>query len=1113
MNSSLPLEADSCADSDPRVTVALQEYIHLLEHGTAIEQQEWFQRHSEILPQMRDSLEGLRLLQAAAPALRSALAETECVVGTDAFLLDSHGAEPLGDFLLRKQIGRGGMGVVYEACQLSLGRNVAVKLLPFAAAFDPTLLRRFRQEAQAAAQLHHPHIVPVFTVGCERGLHYYAMQLIDGRSLATVIEELRATARSPQDSPDALAISVRQPLWFRTVAQFGLQAAQALSFAHEQGIVHRDIKPANLLVDARGDLFVTDFGLAATRETAGLTMSGNLLGTLRYASPEQVLGKRALVDHRTDIYSLGATLYELVTLVPPFPGDDQHSLLQNIAHTSPKPPRHFNPSLPIDLETILLKAISRDRDDRFESAANFAAELQRFLEGHPIQTRRPSLIDRTWKKIARRPRLAVGAFAALVISVAVLAASTLLITRARNDAVRLRDLAEKQAKRLADLGQVAEQRRVSAMEHEQSKLWQRYASDMRLAELMLQHFKLAEAQHLLRRYIPPETAVDVREFAWRYLWQRCRGGRQELRGHQGAVYYISWAPDGTSLATASKDGTVRLWEVPSGRLVRILEGHLGEVNCVSFSNDGKQLASASDDHKVRLWDSDGKSPPKVFAGHTSSVVGVTFSPVDDVLVSVDRDGKVVVWDIDTGEPLASFPAHSGRIQAVEFSPDGRRLATAGDDSVVRIWDARRLAELQTLRTLRGHEASIHCLAWSHDGQKLATGGWDKSLRVWDGGDGSLRKLAVCSGGIQSVAFSPDDRYLACATDASVVHEFEMPGVREVGHLLGHVDRCWCVRFSPKGNFLASSGADGVVNIWPADPTVRQIETQTADTVHDLRFDSTGRHLISIDVVGEMQLREPKSGKILFEFSDGYDKPSAIACTSDEFLIAAHAERELEFWNLRVFPPQRVQHPMSGHPYVSSVSRDGTRLICGNNESEIWNVVRHERFPITTTFYGQPVFSPDKQWVVDCGSPTGSWWSQRTNQRWPYLFVTRPEQLEFSPDGKNFFVGSAEGLVHRFRLGDSEPSQQYLGSDASIEDLAVSPDGKTLVAGGSDGAIRFWNINAEHEMFSIQLELGPVRAMSFSPDGQFLMYSTGPKPPDKGPGAIRILHSPLLEPQP
>jgi serine/threonine protein kinase/Flp pilus assembly protein TadD len=402
---------------------------------------------------------------------------------------------PLGDFRLVREIGRGGMGVVYKAVQISLGREVALKVLPFAAALDAKQLQRFKNEAQAAAHLHHTNIVPVYGIGCERGVHYYAMQYIDGQTVAAIIADLRrlsgrdADTKHDPDGPAAevtkdlasgrwapanrakeclagsatvapaaapsaqagtgissggarpIAVastepSTRTPAYFRSIANLGMQAAQALEHAHAMGVIHRDIKPANLIVDLRGNLWITDFGLARLQDNGELTVTGDLVGTLRYMSPEQALAQRVGVDHRTDLYSLGMTLYELMTLEPAFGSHDRGELLRQIAFEEPRRPQLKNTALPTDLETIVLKAIEKNPNERYTTAQELADDLERFLGDKPIRARRPSLLDRA-AKLARRHRTAVWSAGIslavlLLMAVAGLATSNVLITHERN---------------------------------------------------------------------------------------------------------------------------------------------------------------------------------------------------------------------------------------------------------------------------------------------------------------------------------------------------------------------------------------------------------------------------------------------------------------------------------------------------------------------------------------------------------------------------------------------------------------------------------------------------------------------------------------------------------
>ena len=379
----------------------IEEFASRLEAGEALDVAEFAAAHPEYAEQLGRVLPTLLLLadlgrsaSASGAAPPSSGADTEPVPGM------------LGDFRIIREVGRGGMGVVYEAEQISLGRRVALKVLPFAAMMDPRQLQRFHNEARAAASLHHEHIVPVYAVCCERAVHFYAMQFIEGKSLAELIAANDSASRGRPPSkadaePDTRAVAAapteagpRDAAYFRRVAEWGTQAAEALEHAHSLGIVHRDVKPANLIVDVQGKLWVTDFGLARTVTDAGLTMSGDLLGTLRYMTPEQALAKHGLVDHRTDVYSLGATLYELLCGRPAVEGQDRQEILKRIADDEPPPPRRHDRAIPADLETIILKAAKGRPSRQASPAKELPDDIRRFLEDRPIRRQRPTLHQR-----------------------------------------------------------------------------------------------------------------------------------------------------------------------------------------------------------------------------------------------------------------------------------------------------------------------------------------------------------------------------------------------------------------------------------------------------------------------------------------------------------------------------------------------------------------------------------------------------------------------------------------------------------------------------------------------------------------------------------------------
>jgi serine/threonine protein kinase len=490
---SLGLSATAAPPSEPPpddelIIQAMHEYLSALESGCELDRAEFLARHPEIAGELADCLDGLDFVHAAgghAGPERVAARAAPAAPQPSPLTTPESAELPLGDYRIIREVGQGGMGVVYEAVQLSLNRRVALKVLPFAAALDSRQLQRFKNEAHAAAQLHHTNIVPVYGVGSDRGIHYYAMQFIDGQTLAQVIAQLKqkesvvpgpfSSVQGPKteevpaadDGPPSAgqlqaktlsSDSIRDRAFFRTAADLGIQAAQALEHAHQFGVIHRDIKPANLLIEnaPAADLsplatrhsplrlWITDFGLAHCQSNAGLTMTGDLVGTLRYMSPEQALAKRVLVDHRTDIYSLGVTLYELLTLEPPFEGSDRQELLRQIAFEEPKPLRRVNPAIPSELETIVLKAMEKNPAERYATAQELADDLTRFLNDEPIRARRPTALQRLRKLTCRHPGVTTTAGTAVVVVLLLaavgLAANNLMIRteQERTDAANTR---------------------------------------------------------------------------------------------------------------------------------------------------------------------------------------------------------------------------------------------------------------------------------------------------------------------------------------------------------------------------------------------------------------------------------------------------------------------------------------------------------------------------------------------------------------------------------------------------------------------------------------------------------------------------------------------------
>lgn len=383
----------------------LDQYLAELAAGESPDQQSYLRAHPELADALKGVFKTLEFVEATSRSLSASALEADQV---------------LGDFRIVKEIGRGGMGVVYEAVQTSLDRRVALKILPSTAVLSDTASERFNREAATAGRLHHTNIVPVYAVGEEQGIPYYAMQFIEGDSLSQELRRIRGESARPDQA------------WYRRVARWGRQVADALAYAHEQGIVHRDIKPSNLLLDARDNVWVTDFGLARADAQASITVSGDVVGTVRYMSPEQTAGGRSPIDARSDVYSLGATLYELLALKPAFDGDSREGVLNQIATVQPRPLRQMNREIPRDLETIVAKCMEKDRARRYQNAADVADDCRRFAAGEPIRARRTPVVVKVARFVNRR-RLPFSAAAVIGLLILAFALTTVGFRRAQGN--------------------------------------------------------------------------------------------------------------------------------------------------------------------------------------------------------------------------------------------------------------------------------------------------------------------------------------------------------------------------------------------------------------------------------------------------------------------------------------------------------------------------------------------------------------------------------------------------------------------------------------------------------------------------------------------------------
>jgi WD40 repeat protein/serine/threonine protein kinase len=1097
--------------------------------------------------------------------------------------------QQLGDFRILREVGRGGMGVVYEAEQISLGRHVALKVLPAQKGQDAKQRRRFEREARAAAKLHHTNIVPVFGVGEHDGLPYYVMQFIQGQGLDAVIEELRrmrsvglishlpgglkqvenspradgaatSVARSllsghlPGDPSsehpvtEALADSTTPPAatgrnsdtasrvssslslpgqgdeqqprarrlsYWQSVANIGVQVADALEYAHRQGVLHRDVKPSNLLLDTHGTVWVTDFGLAKAEDQQGLTATGDVLGTLRYMPPEAFDGR---ADARGDVYALGLTLYELLAFEPAFSDADRPRLVKKVTTAEPTRLGLRNIEVPRDLETVVHKAIDRDPGRRYQSAGDLAADLERFLRDEPILARRISVAERL-ARWARHHKAIAAALSAIALMLAVVTVASSIA------AVRFRAVADDRERALRKAEQATE-----------SERWERYRADIAAAASALQLHNIGPIRRSLE-----DSPQEYRNWEWRYFHNQLDASRNVLRGHSGLVWMTAFSPDGKRLASGAADGTARLWDSTTGQESAVLPGHAREVKYVAFSPDGRWLASGADG--VRLWDAVTGAAHGTLGDNREEVTGLAWSPDGRRLAAGQADGKVrlleaatglelatfpgdrqvtaiafspegrhiainsfsrqaCVWEVETGKQVALMQGHTEDVLSLAYSPDGRRLATGGRyaDNTVRLWDA---ATGRPIAECKGHTNQVRCLVFSPDGQRLASASMDQTVWLWNGTDGKpIATLRGHTNFVKDLAFSPDGRQLVSASTDQTLRLWDTARGELISVLRGHTAEVDSVAYSPDGRLIASASEDGTLRLWDAELATRNGVLRGHTTfIYDVAFSPDGSQVASAAWDGTVRFWDPTTGRQTGVINPDQRILPALAYSPDGKQLAVVArENSLSLWD--VASGQRLHAWSLDAGYWKADVRPawdprGTlvALGCRAGTVRVWDTATHQEVALLEGHQGcssAVAFRPDGAQLASGGEDgTVRLWDMATRNATAVLpgHSNVIYQLAYSADGRLLASASADRTV---RLWDTGAARELavLPLGSAVYGVSFSPDGTRLACACADNTVRLWDMATHEEVAELRGHTAYVHAVAFSPDGTRLASGSG-----------------------
>ena len=1014
------------------------------------------------------------------------------------------GLRQIGRFELREQLGAGGFGVVYRAYDPVLKREVALKLPHVAATLRPEWRERLLREAEAAAGLHHPNIVPVFELGEADGVCYLAMALCRGPSLATWLKKQIV-------DPD-------------TAVRMLLPLAEAVDYAHQHGVLHRDIKPQNVLLDPAPDgrglritPRLTDFGLAKLfHADEPLTATGLLLGTPQYMAPEQAEGQSKSIGPHTDVYALGAVLYELLTGRPPVVGSDPTDTLRRLLLEEPVPLRKLVPSVACDLEAIVHKCLERSPQRRYVSAAQLAEDLRRYLAGTATLARPLSRRERLRRWVVRHPAPAGLIGTVIVAGVAVVALLSVHNSRLSALNTDLTALNDRLGEALGEKEQALAEKdsaRAGALRSEHRTRELLYASDMIVAERAWNIHDLAEASRLLDRHVPGEGQSDLRGFEWYLMHRRRWAPQQTVLKSVGSVHCVCHSPDGRTIAAAGEHGTIFLIDAATGEARGTLPVGTALYG-LAFSPDASRLAAAGANGTLRLFDLQTAREVLAIPAHPGGGRRVTFDRSGDSLISCGAGPVIRVWDAGTGEPTSTLKGHQDFVCAIAVSPDGKRLASGSQDRTARIWD---LQTGEPVYVLKPHHDGVTCLAFSSDGTLVATGSRGQFVRVWSTATGHEIAAEIDLQRVRCLAFVPGTSGVVFGDESGTLHywDFQRPASRLSSEnrlrrrrWTGHRGPVTSLTASPDGRHVLSAGEDGrVILSAPFDSDVVRGTLLDEHPIQDIAFVPHSRALVTAGVDG-IFVREWSDHQTDRTITQDDRHWSRIAVSPDgAWLAAAETGGQLQLW--RLYSDEGSESTAATRHVGRGVRRlvfspDSARLAVAGPGKETrveildvpgLNLISHAEAEACSDC----VFSPDGQHLLVSSSVESVTdrqqvlvWHAATREieRLPHEHEGRIRDIDVSPTGRWAAIAASDRAVVLQDLRSGGRHRLSTAQTGEATAVAFSPDGRTLATGGMTGALQLWHVETAQFLFAILQNRGYIERVAFSDDSRCLACLTG-----------------------
>ncbi len=1020
----------------------------------------------------------------------------------------------VGQYKLLELIGEGGMGLVYLAEQKEpVKRTVALKIVKLG--MDTMqMVARFRAEQQTLAILDHPNIAQVFDAGTtESGRPYFVMEYVEGVPITKYCDRQK------------LSIDERLHLF--------LQVCAAIQHAHQKGVLHRDIKPSNILVSANDHAplpKIIDFGIAKAvhqplTEQTSITEQGQLLGTPEYMSPEQADMAYSQVDTRSDVYSLGVVLYELLAGAPPFEGETLREggierIRQIIRDEEPKTPSArltalgeqakevalmrrtqlltLARRLKKELEWIPLKAMRKEPDERYQSVSELAQDISNYLTGAALFAGPESRIYRTRKFIRKHAgSVATAALVAVVIVLGFIVSTALSLraenarqeeAAARTQAEQAEMFAEKQRELAEEQQKLAEEQRKIAEEQAGKYRNLSYIHGIALADVKYREGNLRSTRQLLKSC--PE---DLRNWEWHRLnYILDEAVITPHPDEPSGVLAVAFRPDGKWVASGGASGKITMWDAESGSEMATFKGHDGPVSSVAYSTDGERIVSGGSDKFVKVWNVSSGGELMRLEGHETRIAAIDLSPDGKLIVSGDYRGTVKVWDSGTGAQLLTIRGDGKCARSVAFSPDSKRILAGKVSDKIHEWDVSTGEEM---RTFTIPNTSILIVDYSPDGERVALGCYSGMIKIVDLQTNDETVLTSGHGYtslVTSLAFSPDSRRLVSGGYDRAVRIWDVSTGEELTALVGHTGRIDEVAFSPDGKRIASASYTGELKIWdPAtDRESKVLKGGHTATVRDVVFTPDGNRLISASRDKTIKMWDVSKGEVIHTFAGHENSVWSVAISPDgRYIVSGSGDNTIRIWDITSGEQVRKITGHGGAVFSVAFSPDSKRIISGGRDKTIrvWDASTGEELKTLSghreTIYAV-AYSPDGRRIVAGGNGVVKIWDAKTSEELKTLSGHKRTvcSISFTPSGKGIISGSYDGTVRFWDAATGDELRVLEGHNGNVEAVTVSPDGKRIASASHDSTVKLWDAATGAELMTLPVSNGAF-GVTFSPDGK------------------------------